>query len=578
MNKMYLNVIHRADPGEAVLEALKFQQEEAHRVGFKTTILVSFRALFDQKVVNYVKEQNKIYGDEIGIHFHELMCEELMDAAESKEPALYLHTRSSKEKIIIRFFEEFRAKFGFIPSAVGGYILDAALLKIIKGKYPKVTTAITNCFEEGVKMYEGNNRSWHLFSDGGPWGPYYASKANFLCPAKDEEDFVGIVGLPHLNRDMILAITSRDDYFASHPVNVVRAKANVGGDSPYMRRFIDQWIEQAQHNGYSYYSLFVSSPWLNPGNIFVDSWEDARKLYTNSLEFLSKRAAEGLVEAVTISEFGKWYSDNIKIGKQEVTLWKDILCGTKRQMFWYADSSMRATFDLNAGGSICDLRPYAGQVERDLGPDTEALWNGNYPFIIATEHRPGSFHTCKISCGDKAAWVNDKRAKCSTIENKQKGSVVVTLEPLKFTLGEVKVVLQTVFTLKAQGEVEIERKLLEVSDPIVNVTIEEYFRGCHGTTQYPENLKGIELTAASEKEQVRLAYNYGSKIVEVKEAQFVKAQIPQVNAAVELCSCEVTEVGGFEEGFLFQPYFSMFLRSTIFEGGSSKSCLKIMSL
>lgn len=32
---MFLNVIHRADPCVRLLEALKFQQEQAHRFGLK---------------------------------------------------------------------------------------------------------------------------------------------------------------------------------------------------------------------------------------------------------------------------------------------------------------------------------------------------------------------------------------------------------------------------------------------------------------------------------------------------------------------------------------------------------------
>jgi hypothetical protein len=577
MNKMYLNVIHRADAGEERLEALQFQQEEAHKFGFKTTILMSYRGLLDKTLIEYVKQQKENYGDEIGIHFHEMMCEDLAQYAESKESALYLHSQSSKASILTRIFDVFFNNFGFIPAAIGGYILDASLLRIIKEKYPQVETAITNCFEEGVKMFEGNNNNWHLFSDGGPWGPYYPSKANFLCPAADEEDAVGIVGLPHLNRDMVLALTSRDDYFASHPINVVRAKANVGGDSPYIRRFIDQWIEQAKYNGFSYYSLFVSSPWVAPGNAFVDSLEDARSLYTDSLRYLRKRTDEGLVEGLTIGEFGRWYKENVKIGQRDLNLWKDILCGSKRQTFWYVDPYMRAAFDMNSGGSICDLRPYAGKLERDLGPDTEVLWNGNYPFAIATEHRTGSFHSCKVSYNGKTAWIHERRTQCS-IEQNEKGETVSKVEPVTLTLADIKVKIQSTFAFTGEGQIEIERKILEVSEPHAEVELEEFHKGCWGTTQYPEDMRNIVLSVASEKTEKSLDYKYRTRIEELETATVASAAIPQLKVKLELVSRNGADRGGFEEGFLFNPYYTLFLRKKVSKGGSIKSCLKISRL
>ena len=74
----------------------------------------------------------------------------------------------------------------------------------VKEKYPSVKIAIISCFEEGIKMFAGCDYSWYLFSEGGPWSAYYPSKANSLCPAKNKDEAIDIIGVPHLNRDMLM--------------------------------------------------------------------------------------------------------------------------------------------------------------------------------------------------------------------------------------------------------------------------------------------------------------------------------------------------------------------------------------
>lgn len=579
MGKMYTNIIHRLDPGEDRFEALRFQQDAAHKYGMKTTLFMTHKSMLEEKLVDYAKEQQELYGDEIGLNFNEMMYGELENIAESKEEFIYLHTYNSKKIIIEYLFEMFKSKFGFTPKVLGAYILDAPLLRIIKEKYPEVKIAITNCFEEGVKMYHGNNYSWTLFCDGGPWGPYYPSKVNALCPATDSEDAVGIVGLPHLNRDMIRALTSRDDYFASHPVNVIRAKANVGGDSPYIRRFIDKWIEQSNYNGFSYYNMSVSTPWLVKGFLYVEHVQDARQLYIDSLRYLKKRADEGLVEIVTMEEFGDWYNANVKIGEPHVNLWDDFLSGTKRQMFWYVDSYMRAAFDLNSGGELRDLRPYAGKVNRDLGPDTEAVWNGSYPFLLSYEHRTWTFYSCMIHHNDKRVSVSDKRTQCSVSRNGE-GKFVMTVNPITLNIDDLKFTIQSIYTFIGDGEVEVERRLLDISDSNAAIILEEQIRGCWGTTEYQEEMKQIKLTISNSKtgEEKQIQYKYGTRTNEIVEGDWVKAIVPPVNSSLEIKSLNGTDIGGYEEGSVFNPYYTLYLKKNVSKGGAMKSCLRIKKL
>jgi len=46
---------------------------------------------------------------------------------------------------------------------------------------------------------------------------------------------------------------------------------------------------------------------------------------------------QGKLQDLTMSEFADVYRENRPNTRPECTLWKDILYGSKRQMFWYAD-------------------------------------------------------------------------------------------------------------------------------------------------------------------------------------------------------------------------------------------------
>ena len=59
-----------------------------------------------------------------------------------------------------------------------------------------------------------------------------------------------------------------------------------------------------------------------------------------------------------MSEFADYYREKKTYTEPECALWRDILYGSNKQLFWYCDPYMRAGVNMDQGGAIFDLRPY----------------------------------------------------------------------------------------------------------------------------------------------------------------------------------------------------------------------------
>jgi hypothetical protein len=77
-------------------------------------------------------------------------------------------------------------------------------------------------------------------------------------------------------------------------------------------------------------------------------------------------------------------------------------------MFWYVDPFMRFCLDMNQGGAMVDLRPYAAKLIRPCGVGTKANQDASYPFLVQSLYRAGFFthyagegavKSCKIGHG-----------------------------------------------------------------------------------------------------------------------------------------------------------------------------------
>jgi hypothetical protein len=371
-----------------------------------------------------------------------------------------------------------------------------------------------------------------------------------------------VVAVPHLVRDMSLSYEGRNDFWASHPPNIIRGMGNDASYCPYDLNLVDQYRMQADFNGNSYYNVFVSTQWLTWNHNSEYPPEIAWTLYTNQLRYLAELKAQGELQDMTLTEYALWHKANRPFQEAEVYLAKEMLYQSHKHYFWYIDSDLRVLIDANQGGSIGDLRAYIGRVAVATGPDTPNRENGAYPYLVQSQYRTGypnhsydgARTTLKLRKGDEEI---DLCTVQTRVKSVQRGAerTAIELTPAKATFpsgGAVEVVTRYVF--ERGGKITLTRTL---SGDTAGVTATEYFKGAPGRTEYPVDLHGIQVHLTASGKTTQLDYNYRRRRLEGAEPQEVGATVPQVNTQIVMAPVGGSQAvaGVAREGHIYEPYF-----------------------
>lgn len=557
---------------EESLDIFKFQQETAHKNGIKTTIHMTYASLFNEEAVEIAKEHHKVYGDEIALSLLGLPCTQFRDKYKTKDFCIWMFSMEDKKSIVEDVFETFYERFGFYPESTGSYYMDAELTNYIKEKYPMIKCAVATCWEEGPKAYHTCNNSWYTFLDGGPWNPWIPSKQNTHAPASNRSEDSGIVAIPHLSRDLVACYDGNGSNFGTHPQNVLRGMIYQDGQYPYLYNLIDQYRYLEKFNrGYSYNMMFVGPGWLNKMGRWEASYELLKQSYEDGMGYYGKLKQEGKLKDMTMSEFADYYRANKTYTQPECALWKDILYGSEKQLFWYSDPYMRACVNMDQGGAIVDLRPYAAKLNRPVGIGTKHVTDASYPFLIQEKYRAGYFthyagegtiRSAKLSYQGEEVDLCLCRTKAKFSE--EGNTRILTLDPVTIEFEDLTMKLQTkLYFEEGSSCIKTERRVLEVSDPSVEVELNEYMVACYGTTEYPEDMTGITLSCRNATEHKELSYQYKCREEQLDSVKEVAAIIPQVETKVSMTTELEAVTGYYKEGYAFSPMFTLGLTTKL---------------
>ncbi|MCD7760343.1 MAG: hypothetical protein LUH16_00975, partial [Clostridiales bacterium] len=329
---------------------------------------------------------------------------------------------------------------------------------------------------------------------------------------------------------------------------------------------IDQYRYQEKfNNGYAYNMMFVGPGWMNKMGRWESPYELLKKSYSDGCAYYGKLKKEGKLLDLTMSEFADYYRSKKRYTEPECALWRDILYGSDKQLFWYCDPNMRACVNMDQGGAIVDLRPYAAKLYWPVGIGTPHVTDASYPFLIQEKYRVGYFtHYAGEGTIRSAKLCHNGEevdlALCRTKAHfSQEGSDrVLTLDPVEVVFSDLTVKLQTVITFReGDSTIRIDRNILEMSDPEAEVDINEYMVGCYGTTEYAEDMTSLTLSAVKGEGAVSLPYEYKCREVSIPGADRVSCTLPPIKTKVSLL-CEGPEKSGyFKEGYAFSPMFTL---------------------
>lgn len=575
--------ISRSDLRDESLDIFIFQQDVAHRNGLKTTIEMTYASLFSEEACRLAKEHHEKYGDEIGLSLLGLPCKEFREKYKTKDFCIWMFSSEDKKAIVDDVFGKFYECFGFYPHSTGSYYMDAELTNYIKEKYPEVACAVATCWEEGPKAYHTCNNSWYTLMDGGPWAPWIPSKQNTHAPAANEAEDSGIVAIPHLSRDLLACYDGNGSNFGTHPQNVLRGMIYRDGEYPYLFNLVDQYRHLAKYNdGIAYNMVFVGPGWLNKLGRWESPYELLAKSYEDGLGYYGKLKKEGKLIDMTMEEFAHFYRENKTYEQPECALWKDILYGSQKQVFWYCDPYMRAGIDMNQGGALFDLRPYVSKLDWKFGIGTKRVQDVSYPFLIQMNYRAGYFthyagegtiRSCKIS------WKGQETDMClcrtKAHFSKENNKRILTLDPVDIEFDGLSAKIQTVITFEeGSSRIDYRREILEISDANEKLDIHEYITACYGTTEYPEDMSEIVLTAEGNEGLKTINYAYKNRTEEVTGVKSLTAVIPPIETKVSFGSCEDAE-GYITEGYAFSPMFTLGVKKSLGKGEVLTSWLSL---
>ena len=310
---------------------------------------------------------------------------------------------------------------------------------------------------------------------------------------------------------------------------------------------------------------FVGPGWMNKMGRWESPYELLKKSYEDGCAYYGKLKKEGKLTDMTMAEFADYYRQKKHYTEPECTLWRDILYGSDKQLFWYCDPYMRACVNMDQGGAIVDLRPYAAKLEWEIGIGTKHVQEAGYPFLIQEKYRAGYFtHYAGEGTIRSAKLCHNGEevdlALCRThAQFSREGECrKLTLDPVEVVFSDVTVKVQTIITFQeGSSEIRIDRNILEMSDPDAVVTINEYMVACYGITEYPEDMTGLTLSVRQGTVEYDLSYAYKCREQFLENADETFCVIPPIKTRVSL-ECEGRDkTGYYKEGYAFSPMFTL---------------------
>ena len=337
------------------LELPAFQFNEATRSGVPVTWMLRYDAVKNASMSAFFNAVLDLQpGHDLGA-FLEITPSLVLAAEVPYQPGISIfdsnriflsgYRQADRIKLIDTYMAAFKDEFGFYPSSVGAWHIDAFSLQYLRDKYSVIIALLC---DEQYSM--DHYRLW-----GGYLGsPYTPAKSNVLLPSQDENNRIDMVIVRWAQRDLFNFYGGAFESLYSVQVNDYLL---TGQSTSYLEKLIDLY-SQKSFNEFTHINLGIENDYL------LKAYSAEIK---NSYALVKKKVQNGSLKPVTLAQLGNFV---LQFYPQTAPVYfyktQDI---TKRQpgtVYWYQTPHFRIGLKSVSGTTeIIDLRVYNPEIFED---------------------------------------------------------------------------------------------------------------------------------------------------------------------------------------------------------------------
>ena len=265
-------------------------------------------------------------------------------------------------KLIDTVFEKFKSDFGYYPTSVGGWWVDAYSLSYIKEKYG-ITAHLGLADQLSTDGYEVWGEYWS--------SPFYPSKNHTGIPAGTVDAKLDIVELEWAPRDPLNGY--KDSKYSTQDYTLMSQDFN------YFEKLVRLFAGQ-HNNQFGQITLGLEGDF--PANSYTENSEFARQM-----GLVRKLANEGDYTVTNKKDFSSWYRKQFPGVSPVQVIETNDLIGTNSKLIWYNSPNYRVGIRYTAFSQkteIVDLRIYQSDFREPyfLLPNTDKDLTIYIPSVI----------------------------------------------------------------------------------------------------------------------------------------------------------------------------------------------------
>ena len=361
----FINFIRKVEPrnnskqDRYLYKATRNELKQLNDYGFRSTFLLQYDALISPEFQRLMKKAESD-GHEVGAWWE--ITEPHVKKAGLEWRGRYPwdwhahvgfatgYTPQERERLVDVYMEEFRNIFGYYPTSVGSWFIDAHTLAYMYDRYNIVASC--NCKDQvGTDGYT----LW-----GGYWNQaYYPSRLNAYMPAQTEEGQIPVPVFRMLSSDPIYQYYSGlgDNSQGVLTLEPVYTDAGGGGG---VQKWID-WFLPAMVESES-----LTFNYVQAGQENSFGWKSMKKGLEMQMPVFRKLTDEGQFRVETLSESGRWYKENYPVTPVSAVTVSDDFLNEDKSAIWYDSRFYRAGLYWSGTEFIIrDIHMFDEKIESD---------------------------------------------------------------------------------------------------------------------------------------------------------------------------------------------------------------------